>query len=266
MRKIFDKLNYYFSRSWQLAVLDLSIGRWIVKSSTANIGYLKAENSNGRHILMQPGPNLASHYLLVDDLPWQLIEHHHKCARGRWKKGRMVVETSDRNFQVWIHSSRPLSLIEKRYWLEKLHSDPGADPNNRWGRCPGFRNRKEKYRSAHGYFPLSRLIWVDWKNKADIPKMRSVFSQTVENSLSSNSQMLPCHHKTIFRINYERGDESATDFAFALALFRNGYDELSIEQRIRSERLNWKNHLGEKRKNQYLKRTIRRAKEIVGHL
>jgi len=55
----------------------------------------------------------------------------------------MVVETSSGNYQVWIHSDRPLSLDEKRYWLKRLHNDPGADRNNRWGRYPGFRNRKK---------------------------------------------------------------------------------------------------------------------------
>ncbi len=264
MRKIFNKLNYYFSHRWQLAVLDLSIGRWVVKAKTSNIDYLKAENANGRHILVQPDPNLAPHYLLVDDLPWQLIERHHKCDQGKWKKGRMVVETSNRNFQVWIHSSRPLSLEEKRYWLKKLHSDPGADPNNRWGRCPGFRNRKDKYRCSHGTYPLSRLIWVDWRCQADIPRIRSANPHTASDTLCLSFPEQKCRPKGIFRINYERGDESATDFAFALALFRNGYDECSIEQRIRSQRSNWKNHSGDKKMNLYLKRTIRRAKQVVG--
>ena len=43
----------------------------------------------------------------------------------------MVVETSPGNFQVWIHSSRFMQLPEKRHWLVRMRSDPGADPKNR---------------------------------------------------------------------------------------------------------------------------------------
>jgi len=85
----------------------------------------------------------------------------------------MVVETSPYNYQVWILSNRFLSIAEKRYWLKKLCNDPGAGPNNRWGRCPGFRNRKQKHKDSKGGYPLAKLIWVDWKNKALIPQVKS---------------------------------------------------------------------------------------------
>lgn len=72
-----------------------------------------------------------------------------------------------------------------------------------------------------------------------------------------------CRHKNISRSTYARGDESATDFAYAMALFRRGYDEHTIRQRILSERSNWKNHMGEKRMRHYLGRTVKRAKAIA---
>ncbi len=160
MRKIFVKLADYFGSAWRLAVLDMAKGRWIVDPAPSRIGYLKAENANGRHILMQPVDE--SRYLLADDLCWERICRQHRHADRSWKPGRMVVETSPRNYQVWIRSQRPLSLDEKRYWLKRMGSDPGADPNDRWGRCPGFRNRKDKYGSESGRYPLARLIWIDW--------------------------------------------------------------------------------------------------------
>ncbi|MCP4077957.1 MAG: hypothetical protein GY744_17440, partial [Gammaproteobacteria bacterium] len=133
------------------------------------IPYLKAENSNGRHILIQPLRETECFYILADDINRSLILRHHIYKDGRWKPGRMVVETSPDNFQVWIHCANALSLNEKKYWLKKLCSDPGASPNNRWGRCPGFRNRKEQYRSAGNRYPLSKLIRIDWKNLANVP-------------------------------------------------------------------------------------------------
>jgi len=115
MERIFKKLDRYFNGNWRLAVLDMKIGRWIVEPKVSNIAYLNAENAHGRHILIQPDSTAEPCYLIVDDLSGWLLAQQHQ--RGTWKPGRMVVETSKGNYQVWIHSSRALSLEEKRYWL-----------------------------------------------------------------------------------------------------------------------------------------------------
>ena len=168
MEKLFWKLRRFCSSACQLAVLDMAAGkRWIVDSTSRNIPYLKAENVRDRHILIQPVEQDT--YLMADDITPELLLRHHKLSNGTWKPGRMVVETSPDNFQVWIHAHRPLPLEEKRYWLKIMKSDPGADPCNRWGRCPGFRNRKEKYRDTSGHYPLAKLVWVDWRQTAHIP-------------------------------------------------------------------------------------------------
>ena len=264
MERIFEKLDRYFCRKWRLAVLDMDQGRWNVKPQTSNIPYLKAENANGRHILIQPDSTLEPYYLLVDDVGWTLIQRQHQFKDGVWKPGRMVVETSRRNYQVWIHSSRHLLLKEKRYWLKKLHSDPGADPNSRWGRCPGFRNRKNKHRRFTGGYPLSRLIWIDWRYRAEIPDTHINTSGSDLKSLSPQAlESGVCRLQDITRANYARGDESATDFAYAIALFRRGYTTQFVRDCILSERSDWKNHTGERRKSHYLNRTIERAKIIV---
>jgi hypothetical protein len=170
MRTVFNKLNRFFCGKLHLAVLDMHRGRWLIKPKISYIPYLKAENANGRHILIKPEESIESYYLLVDDLTWPIIKCHHLYPDGTWKPGRLVVETSPSNYQVWIHSVRSLSLDEKRFWLQKMHNDPGADPHNRFGRCPGFRNRKEKYRTSYGDYPLAKLIWIDWERQAKIPQ------------------------------------------------------------------------------------------------
>jgi hypothetical protein len=136
MKTIFDKLDRFFSGKWNIAVFHEDKGRWILHPSARLIPYLKAENSGGRHILIQPTPDDQAYYLLADDLTGSLIQRHHMEPEHLFKPGRMVVETSPANYQVWIRASRPLALEEKRYWLNKLRSDPGADPLGRWGRCP----------------------------------------------------------------------------------------------------------------------------------
>jgi hypothetical protein len=167
MKTIFDKLHRFFNENWQLAVLDFKKGLWRLDPHIDKIPYLKAHNAKGRHIFMQPLDQ--PHYLLVDDLNWITVKRHHKLPDNAWKPGRMVVETSPHNFQVWIRSSQPLSLQQKRFLLKMLQSDPGADPNNRFGRCPGFRNRKDRYQSPDGKYPLCKLIWIDWLSVAHIP-------------------------------------------------------------------------------------------------
>jgi hypothetical protein len=263
MQRIFDKLGRYFGCGWRLAVLDLQKGRWILTPAASKIDYLKAENAKGRHILMQPVE--ASCYFLADDLSWPFVCKDHRNPDGSWKPGRLVVETSPQNFQVWIHSHRRLSLVEKRYWLQKMQSDAGADPNNRWGRCPGFRNRKDKHRNPAGHYPLARLVWIDWLKKAQIPPR-------LLNAPPINAKPISppppkggvCHcKKQISRADFDQGNESATDFSYALALTRRGYSEDQIRYRLFTERTAWQNHRGSRRIERYLERTIKRAKVTV---
>jgi hypothetical protein len=252
MELIFDKLNRFFSGKWQIAILDLQAGRWVLRPKTSYIPYLKAENANGRHILIRPPPEKEPYYLLADDLTWRLIRGHHKYPDGTWRHGRMVVETSPANYQ--------------------------ADPRHRWGRCPGFRNRKEKHRDCQGGYPLSRLIWIDWKRNADIPPSNNTTPDNVS-AFSPKPLGGVCHNKNISRKDYERRNESATDFSYAMALMRRRFTDEEIrkcliserrdftDEEIRkcliSERRDWKNHQGEKRMNAYLERTIAKARVIV---
>jgi RepB DNA-primase N-terminal domain len=263
MEKLLEKLRRFFHDGFHLAVLDLEAGRrWIVESKPSSIPYLKAENAQGRHILIQPLSQ--AYYLLVDDVPPDTLLFHHKFNNGVWKPGRMVIETSPDNYQVWVHAHRPLPLDEKRYWLKRLKSDPGADPSNRWGRSPGFRNRKKKYRDASGKYPLARLIWINWKRNAHIPKPKTTQPLPIRTYLSPQPlEGGVCHAVKIFRYQYERGNESATDFAYAMAIIRRGGDDNYVRHCLLAERADWSHHDGSRRKEAYLKRSIRRARCIV---
>jgi hypothetical protein len=260
MEIIFQKLARYFDNLWHLGILDPRKGLWTVHPSPERIPYLKALNARGCHIFMKP--ERLEYYLLADDLSPDTLARQHHFPDGRWKPGRMVVETSPENFQVWIHSNRPLDSLEKRFWLQKMHSDPAAHPENRWGRAPGFRNTKEKYRSPDGRYPLAKLIWIDWASRADIPALtpRTPLLPAVSHP---HPRGLVCRQPLPSRRHYLRGNESATDFAYAIALARRGASDQQIRQRIRSERTIWTNHQGETRFNRYLDRTIRRARAVV---
>ncbi len=240
MKNILCKINRFFKNNCSIAVLDEAAGRWLVKPEPKNLPYLKAENANGRHILVKADQHIQAYYLLVDDLDTALLVRHHKLNPKTFKYGRMVVETSPGKYQVWIHSKNALELDEKRCRLNRLKSDPGADPHNRWERCPGFRNRKQKHRTSSGEYPLARLVWVDWKNKADIPEITLKLRKN--ENLSHQPWGGVCHKNKLTRSYYEKGDDSATDFAYALAFFRRGLTQTEIAHRIIAERQNWSNH------------------------
>lgn len=263
MKNLLNKLNRFFDKGFQISVLNLEKGsRWLTDNSNETIAYLKAVNAKGNHILIQPSDQ--SPYLLADDISPDLLRYHHQY-HGKWRPGRMVVETSPDNYQVWIHSDRPIPLDQKRYWLGQLKSDPGADPHNRWGRCPGFRNRKAKYRTPSGGYPLAKLIWIDWKRCASIP-----MSDEHPKPLIPSKPFSPlppegdvCLSFPISRGQYEKGDESATDFAYAMALMRRGASDDFVQQALLNERCKWKNHKGKARQEAYLTRSIQRARQVI---
>lgn len=262
MRRILQKVDHFFCNNWCLAVLDLTKGRWLVDSK--HIAYLKSENASGRHIIIQPALELESYYMLVDDIDVALLQRHHQINATIWKPGRLVIETSPGNYQVWIHSSRPLDIREKTYWLKKLQSDSGASPKHRWGRCPGFFNRKPKYRQSNGHYPLAKLIWVDWNTKAVVPFVTLKKRVAAKAGTQKSFPLIPrggvCH---LCRSSYYRGNESATDFAYALALARRKVPKDEIKNRLIAERTNWENHFGNKRRECYLERTVKKAIRIV---
>jgi hypothetical protein len=143
MNKIFQKLSQFFG-AWEIGVLaDGKDQLWGVEPDPKNLGYLKAKNAEGLHIFVRPQEQ--EKFLLVDDLTWPRIQRDHQTGSGQWRPGRMCIETSPGNYQLWIRGDRSLSNEEKRFWLHRMGSDPGASPRGRWGRCPGFRNKKEKH-------------------------------------------------------------------------------------------------------------------------
>ena len=261
MIAIFEKLDRYFMGNWRLAVLDLEKGRWLIDPKPAIIAYLKSQNAKGRHILIQP--KAPENYLLADDISPKLLCAHHKRPDGSFKPGRMIVETSPSNFQVWLHFNHPLGLDQKRFLLRILRSDPAADPNNRFGRCPGFRNRKAKYQTAQGHFPLAKLIWIDWSHQTWIPD-GFCFPRMPQASTVSPLPSFWGVCQSLSRDRYQKENESRTDFSYALALIRKGFSDDQIRSRILAERSNWNHHRNEKKQMLYIDRTIGRARKILG--
>ena len=149
----------YF-KSFEYGIFTEAKGVGIIRPNKGIDYFLSKMNQQGKHIFIRPSIEQEPFYLLIDDVTEnQLIEDHK--IYGKWTPGRMVVKTSPRNYQVWLHNGRAMDDTEKSYWLRKYQSDPKATPNRRWGRCPGFKNMKPKYKKRDGSYPVAKLIWWD---------------------------------------------------------------------------------------------------------
>lgn len=92
------------------------------------------------NVLVRPDPAAAHPWLLIDDLPLDralALRHAYAC---------IVVETSCGNAQVRLLADRPLSYDERtaaqRVLQSRLQGDSGSIAGDKWGRLPGFTNRK----------------------------------------------------------------------------------------------------------------------------
>ena len=73
-----------------------------------------------------------------------------------------VIETSPGNFQAWLKHTQPLpkelSTQAAKRLAERFGADKGAADWRRFGRMPGFTNRKPKHQNALGLYPFARLV------------------------------------------------------------------------------------------------------------
>jgi hypothetical protein len=104
--------------------------------------WLKSQNARQpANIWIRPADTLDAHpIIMLDDLP--LARAQAICR----KYAGASVETSPGNAQDWIVCSRALTREERqdvaRSLCRLVGSDPGAISEPRWGRLPGFQQRK----------------------------------------------------------------------------------------------------------------------------
>jgi hypothetical protein len=117
--------------------------------------YLKYRNANGAHIYIRPTGE--SCYTLLDDLTDSTLSR--LDAEGYAPAA--VVETSPGSFQAWLRHAQPLSKELGTLAAKTLAAQFGADGSaadwRRFGRGPGFTNRKSQHRNPQGFYPFARL-------------------------------------------------------------------------------------------------------------
>jgi hypothetical protein len=117
--------------------------------------YLRYRNANGAHIYVRPTGE--SSYTLLDDLTQATLAQ----LAGEGYSPAAVVETSPGSFQAWLRHLQPLSkelgTLAAKTLAEQFRADGSAADWRRFGRAPGFTNRKPQHRNAQGLYPFACL-------------------------------------------------------------------------------------------------------------
>jgi len=242
---------------------------WDADTLLRSLAWLRRENREGRNIYIRPQ---GEHDLsLVDDLP--------KSAVAAMKRAgfnpALVVETSPGNYQAWLRHPEPLaselSTATARALAEKFDGDRGAADWRHFGRLAGFTNRKPKYRDADtGLYPFVRLIEAQSGVYPEAPQFIAGVRLALEERKKERQQLrdragtgrpgvrLPLKSIDPFRNDPKYGgDGTRIDLAYAIYAFSNGATEVEVTNAIRSRDLSHKGD--EKRRNEYVDRTIRKA-------
>ena len=119
------------------------------------LSFLKHRNANGAHIYIRPTGE--SPYTLLDDLNAATLA----TLAPQGYAPAAVVETSPGSFQAWLRHSQPLSkelgTLAAKTLAEQFGADRGAADWRRFGRAPGFTNRKPQHRNQSGLYPFAHL-------------------------------------------------------------------------------------------------------------
>jgi RepB DNA-primase from phage plasmid len=247
---------------------------WAAETILKSIPWLRLQNRDGRNIYVRPK---GEHHLsLIDDLT--------KDAISTMKAGgfnpALVVETSPNNFQAWLKHperlSKEVGTAAARALAEKFGGDRGAADWRHFGRLAGFTNRKAKYFDVRtGLYPFVRLIEAEGRVypeadrfltevKNDVAQ-RKADRERVREQISKRAPALPNDLKSIetFRADSRyAADGTRIDLAYAVYALAHGASPTEVASALRSRDLTHKG--SERRQNEYVERTIKKALSTVG--
>jgi hypothetical protein len=244
---------------------------WDLDTLLLSVSWLRLKNLEGRNIYIRPS---GEHALsLIDDASTQTIE----LLKSQGFAPAVVVETSPRNFQAWLcHGQilpKHLSTFAARLLASRFGGDPASADWRHYGRLAGFTNRKDKYRRRDGTFPYVRLHEatgaVYSKAVVFLAEVRTLYESEHSKPPAPVSFRRPtlcrCSLKSIedFRAKpiYD-GDQTRVDLAYAVYALAHGVPEDTAREALTSRDLS---HKGDrKRQQEYIDRTIRKARERIG--
>lgn len=193
----------------------------------------------------------ASRFILFDDCD---IKKH------MGKPGRLIVETSPNNFQVWVKTDREVTNTEKSFWIAKLGADKNCFPEGRWGKCPGYFNYKTKHLDNPPlvnikFFCCTSVVLPFPDVKEYNNYLKSLMPKEIK-YVKIDTRIT----KSKSRQDFFNGDESSTDLKYALYLLRCGCELSDIKALIMNERQNWVNKKG--MEHRYVDTVVNKAVSI----
>ncbi len=229
--------------------------------------YLKYRNANGAHIYIRPTGE--SPYTLLDDLTPATLA---RLAPEGFAPAA-VVETSPRSFQAWLRHAQPLSkelgTLAAKTLAERFGADRSAADWRRFGRAPGFTNRKPQHREPDGLYPFARLIRHTGQLMPNSPALRSDLEvlqkkakqerATLRLSFAARPDRLPIVVSlSRFRsLPRYQGRPAAADMAFCIAACSHGWSESDIAAALSRDYLS--RDPSRTRQNSYIRRTLAKA-------
>lgn len=109
------------------------------------------------HIYIRPLGEYNRSFTLLDDLNRTTVER----LETEGFRPTALIETSPGNFQAWLKHSQPLegrlATLAAQILAERFNADSSAAGWMRYGRLPGFTNRKPVYKRPDGQYPFVLL-------------------------------------------------------------------------------------------------------------
>jgi hypothetical protein len=245
---------------------------WDTDALLRSVPWLKHQNRNGRNIYVRPqGEHRLS---LIDDLKADGIQN----MKTSGFTPALVVQTSPDNFQAWVKHPEVLdketSTAAARALAQRFGGDLGAADWRHFGRLSGYTNRKTKYKCSDGLYPFVRLMennGTEYENgrefltavRAQLDKDRAERARISEAARSPRPVSTgPLKGIDEFRADTRYGgDGTRVDLAYAVYALSHGAAETEVIAALHSRDLSHKG--GQKRQDDYLRRTIQKAATVV---
>jgi hypothetical protein len=233
------------------------------------LSLLKRHNLRDAHIYFRPSGE--HRFTLLDDLDQPALarlsaDGFDPCA---------VVQTSPGNFQAWLkHAStlpKVLGTFAAQTLARRYNADLSAADWRRFGRLPGFTNRKPRHCRPDGRFPYVQLRSHGGQQypmaEAFHHEITALY-QARERQREARRMSLACpqgtrmpapslqHFRTSTRY---QGRPAAADFAFCIAAYGCGMTEVQIEQALERDYLS--RDSSPSRRAAYIRRTMAKARD-----
>ena len=225
-------------------------------------GWGYVSNGHGRDVYLRPAGAESWPIVYLDDVSTP-------CALGISKKySTLVIETSASNCQVWVATSRLLTILERHYVQRSLcpliGSDPGSTSGDHFGRAPGFRNQKPGRNDF-----LVRILAASAGQRLDpTPYLASPLPALPAGDLPARG----AGGRVFTSAASESRSDSEQEFRYALARFawsrRAGHDPAReipfLLANIADRALKRKKRQTHEQAEEYARRTVEKAARVLG--